>query len=198
MTQTFVKPNFADIAQAFHGELCPGLAMGVQAAKLAVDRLGRDGLVAVAESDICAIDAIQAITGCTLGNRNLIHLDYGKNVYTFFRRSDGKAIRLSGRPAWDMEYQGLRARVNAGIASEADKAALPERTAAEAFRILEAAPEELFGVTELREPIPVTSTVDPWLTCESCGEPVMETRARRLRGQEYCVPCFNQLRAQAS
>ena len=177
MTQTFVKPNFAEIAQAFHGELCPGLAMGVQAAKLAVDRLGRDGLVAVAESDICAIDAIQAITGCTLGNRNLIHLDY---------------------PAWDKEYQDLRARVNAGIASEADKAALPERTAAEAFRILEAAPEELFGVTELREPIPVTSTVDPWLTCESCGEPVMETRARRLRGQEYCVPCFNQLRAQAS
>lgn len=198
MTQTVFGSELVGTAKAFHGELCPGLAMGIQAARIAVDRLGNEGLVAVAETDICATDAVQALTGCTVGNRNLIQLDHGKNVYTFFRRSDGKAIRLSGRPAWGSEYQALRAKVNAGLATEAERASLADRTAEEAQRILDMAPDALYAVTEVDEPVPATSQVDPWLTCDSCGEPVMETRARRLAGRELCVPCFSKARSKAS
>lgn len=198
MTQTVLGSEVADRAITFHGEFCPGLAMGVQAARVALDHLGHEGLVAVAETDICAVDAIQAITGCTLGNRNLIQLDHGKNVFTFYRRSDGKAVRISGRPAWGADYQTLRGRVSAGLATEAERESLPERTAAEAHRILDMAPEELYSVTEIHEAIPTTSKVDPWVMCASCGEPVMETRVRRFHAKDYCVPCFLQAKALAS
>jgi formylmethanofuran dehydrogenase subunit E len=55
-------------------------------------------IVAVVETDMCGVDAIQYLTGCTFGKGNLIHKDYGKNAFTFYRRRDGKAMRLVLRP----------------------------------------------------------------------------------------------------
>ena len=46
---------------------------------------------------MCAVDAIQFLTGCTFGKGNLIHRDWGKNAYAFWRRSDGRALRIVGR-----------------------------------------------------------------------------------------------------
>ncbi len=43
---------------------------------------------------MCGVDAIQFITGCTFGKGNLIHKDYGKNAFSFYRRRDQKAVRL--------------------------------------------------------------------------------------------------------
>jgi hypothetical protein len=76
--------------------------MGVQAAWIARRESGPhstdEEVVAVVETDMCAVDAIQSLTECTFGKGNLLHHDYGKNAYTFFRRSDGRAIREVGRP----------------------------------------------------------------------------------------------------
>ena len=109
----------------FHGHMCPGLAMGVQAATIALREVGPhskdEEVVAVVETDMCAVDAVQFLTGCTFGKGNLIHRDWGKNAYTFYRRSDGKALRIAGRPdAWqrDPEHQELFGRVRAGEAGE--------------------------------------------------------------------------------
>jgi formylmethanofuran dehydrogenase subunit E len=146
--------------------------------------------VAMAETDICALDAIAVLTGCTPGNRNLVVRDYGKNAYTFWRLADGKAVRISGRPAWDASYQALRAKVSSGSSSEAEKAQLAEATVAEAERILALDPRELFDVTPVSAPVPCTSQVDPWVTCERCREPVMEGRTRRRQGLQLCIPCF--------
>ena len=86
----------------FHGHLCPGLAMGIQAAQIALREIGAhakdEEVVAVVETDMCGVDAIQFLTGCTFGKGNLIHRDWGKNAFSFFRRSDGRAIRISLRP----------------------------------------------------------------------------------------------------
>ena len=181
-------------AVSYHGSLCPGLATGIQAARLAMRELGprdeSDRVVAVVEADICAVDAIQALTGCTLGNRNLVLRDYGKNVYTFWRVSDGTAVRIAGKPAWDAAYQALRMEVASGNASDADRAELEVATETEARRILGTPPEELFDVRPVSAPVPSTSKVDPWITCDGCGEPVMETRTRRRRARQLCVPCF--------
>ncbi len=58
--------------------------------------------MAVVETDMCGVDAIQFLTGCTFGKGNLIHRDWGKNAFSFFRRSDGRAVRISLRPgAWE-------------------------------------------------------------------------------------------------
>lgn len=84
--------------QSFHGHLCPGLAMGIQAAQIALAQIGKHAMdeevVAVVETDMCGVDAIQFLTGCTFGKGNLIHRDHGKSAFTFIRRSDNKAIRV--------------------------------------------------------------------------------------------------------
>lgn len=199
MTTVTIDNRAVDQAVAFHRSLCPGLAVGIKAAQIAVSELGEgpDDLVALVESDICAVDGVQAITGCTLGNRNLILRDWGKNAYTFWRRSDGAAIRISGKPAWDPIYQALRKKVNAGEATTTELELFEEQTEAEARRILAADPYTLFEVTTIVAPVPQTSAVDPWITCAHCGEYVMETRTRRVGGQTVCTPCFETARAAA-
>jgi formylmethanofuran dehydrogenase subunit E len=85
----------------FHGHWCPGLAIGIRAAEWALKEMGKspdEEIVAVVETDMCGVDAIQYLTGCTFGKGNLIHKDYGKNAFTFYRRRDGKAVRLVLRP----------------------------------------------------------------------------------------------------
>lgn len=184
-----------DHAVEYHGgDLCPGLATGIQAARLALREVGAhdsdNPLVVVAETSICAVDAIQALVGTTVGNRNLVVTDYGKNAYTFYRQSNGTAVRIAGRPIWGQEYQDLRNRVMAGTATAQEQASFDDVTHAEAHRILDADPEDLFTVTTVDTPAPATPRVDPWLECVTCGEPVMESRTRQLLGQTMCVPCF--------
>ncbi|MGI9120370.1 MAG: FmdE family protein, partial [Acidimicrobiales bacterium] len=83
----------------FHGHMCAGLAMGIRAAEVALDQVGAhaadEEVVAVVETDMCGVDAIQFLTGCTFGKGNLVHRDHGKNAYTFIRRSDGRAVRVA-------------------------------------------------------------------------------------------------------
>jgi formylmethanofuran dehydrogenase subunit E len=185
-----------DRAVSYHGSLCPGLAVGIQAARLALREVGRaseeNRVVAVAETDICAVDAIQALVGTTVGNRNLVVHDWGKNAFTFFRAADGKAVRIAGRPAWASDYQALRARVQSGQAGPEEIARFGQANAAEVERILATAPEELYEAQEVHAAPPATSKVDGWTTCVACGEVVMETRARVRRGQTLCVPCFEE------
>lgn len=199
MSTLILDQETVDRAVAFHRSQCPGLALGIQAARIAVHELGEgpDDLVALVESDICAVDGVQAITGCTVGNRNLIVRDWGKNAYTFWRRSDGKAIRIAGRPAWDPTYQALRKKVNAGEATTAEVELFEELTDDLAHTIITANPYTLFEVTPVAAPIPQTSVVDPWITCATCGEQVQETRTRRVQSQTVCVPCFETARAAA-
>lgn len=194
MQLTNVDQATIDRAVELHGDLCPGLATGIQVSELALRVFGRHGpdnrLIAVVENETCAIDAIQVMVGCTTGNRNLLHRDWGKIGYSFFQPADGRAIRISGAPPWKSSYQALRSRVLVGDAGAADRAELKEHSIAEARRILEFAPEDLFTIEELHAAMPATPRVDPWDTCAECGEAMMETHSRRLEGHELCIPCF--------
>lgn len=181
----------------FHGHLCPGLTMGMQAAAIALREIGPhskdEEVVAVVETDMCGVDAIQVLTGCTFGKGNLIHRDWGKNAYTFFRRSDGKAIRVVGRPdAWqrDPEHQALRAKIDAGEATEADRARFRELHQQAARSLLERDPDELFAVQPVQAEPPRRARIHASVPCTGCGENVMETRVRRFAGRELCQPCF--------
>lgn len=183
---------------AFHGHLCPGLAMGIQAARIALARIGPhahdEEVVAVTETDMCAVDAVQVLTGCTFGKGNLIHRDWGKNAFTFFRRSDGKALRVATRPqAWqrDPEHEQLFARVRGGDASAQERARFRELQEARSWRILEADPRQLFEVSEFLGGPPPRARIHASIPCEDCGEGVMETRIRRFEGRDLCQPCFD-------
>ncbi len=182
----------------FHGHMCPGLAMGIRAAEVALREIGPhsadEEVVALVETDMCAVDAIQYLTGCTFGKGNLIHLDHGKNAYTFIRRSDGKAIRIATRPGAfgnDPERMELFAKMRAGRATGEEQARLQALQLARSEEILDAPEADLHAVQELREvAIPPMARVHASVTCAECGEPTMETRIRRLRGRELCPSCF--------
>ena len=182
----------------FHGHLCPGLAMGVHAAQIALREIGPhstdEEVVAVVETDMCAVDAIQFLTGCTFGKGNLVHRDYGKNAYTFFRRSDGRAIRVVARPdAWqrDPEHQRLFAKVRDGSASDAERARFRDLHQSKSRVLLSLDPHDLFFVTEVDGRPPRMARIHASMPCAQCGEGVMETRVRRLGGRELCQPCFD-------
>lgn len=183
---------------AFHGHQCPGLAMGVQAARLALREVGADtsdeGVVAVVETDMCGVDAIQFPTCCTFGKGNLVHRDWGKKAFTFYRRSDGKAVRIAARPGGlqpDAEHQRLREQISAGQASEADRHRFRELHEQRAEQILAQDPEELYTVEPVAEEPPRRARIKASVPCAHCSEEVMETRIRRLDGEQLCQPCFD-------
>ena len=186
-----------DEVAAFHGHVCPGLAMGMQASRIALKEIGPhskdEEIVAVVETDMCGVDAIQVLMGCTFGKGNLIHRDWGKHAYTFYRRSDGQAIRIAGRPdAWlrDPEHQTLFAKVRAGEATDAERERFGELHISESYRVLELEPESLFEVTPVAGEAPSRARIHASVPCSACGENVMETRVRRLAGADFCQPCF--------
>ena len=195
---TIDEQTLAEVVR-FHGHMCPGLAMGLQASQIALREIGPNAtdeqVVAVVETDMCAVDAIQFQTGCTFGKGNLIHRDWGKNAFTFFRRSDGKGIRLKLRPnAWeqDPEHRELFARRRAGETTEAENERFRELHVAAAHRVLEMAPEELYEVALVDAVLPPKARIHASVRCESCGEGTMETRIRRFGGRELCPPCFEE------
>ena len=185
-------------AVAFHGHMCPGLAIGVQAARYALREIGAhaqdEEVVAVVETDMCAVDAIQSLTGCTFGKGNLIHRDIGKNAFTFYRRSDGKGVRLLTKAdAWgpkDPASEELGKRARSGKASAAEQAAFWTQHRKRADEMLARADTELFEVTPVTAAPPRPARIHTSLTCAECGESTMETRTRQFGGKTLCIPCF--------
>jgi formylmethanofuran dehydrogenase subunit E len=191
---------------AFHGHSCPGLAIGIRAAEWALKEIGRapdEEIVAVVETDMCAVDAIQYLTGCTFGKGNLIFKDYGKNAFTFYRRSDGKAMRLVRRPSSSGSVRPSQTSGDVGsLLGKLNKKLLEERLtdeeqkiwqetrAATIQRIMESPLEDLLEIKTPSDPVPKKARILDSLICASCGEQVMETRTRRFRDQVLCIPCF--------
>ena len=187
----------------FHGHMCAGLAMGIRAADIALREIGPhsfdEEVVALVETDMCAVDAIQYLTGCTFGKGNLIHIDHGKNAYTFLRRSDAKAIRVAARPgalSADPELRELFARVQAKTASEAELTRFQELQRSRSQAILQAPEQELHTVrgVELAE-LPPMARLHPSITCAQCGEETMAPRITSLEGDDLCPACFEAARA---
>ena len=185
---------------AFHGHSCPGLVIGVRAAELALKKLGyteKKDLVAVVETDMCGVDAIQFLTGCTLGKGNLIHKDYGKMAFSFYDRSRNVGFRAVLRQdiSGDVgsEFRSLMKKVEDGTANEEQHNRLQKLRSELQERYMNADLEEMFVVTEPRPPVPKPARILSSLQCEACGEMTMESRTRRFGGKILCLPCFEKV-----
>lgn len=183
-------------AVEFHGHTCMGLASGFRVAEAARQVFGErdvdEQYVAIVENDNCSIDAIQALLGCTLGKGNLIFRDYGKPVYTFIRRKDNKAIRVTllDRPNKDSEImKSLREKVFAGNATDEEKELYREKTMEQIKDFLSQPLEEVCVVKEVDPEIPEKARLFSSVICSVCGERVMEPRARLQNGNVVCIPC---------
>lgn len=179
-------------AVLFHGHTCPGQVLGVRMTlagcrELGIDRPRTAGkrLVVVVEIDRCATDAIQALTGVSLGKRTLKHVDHGKMAATFVDAATGAAVRVSAR-------DDARELTGPWAPGEAD----PRRAQMAAYRVM---PEPLL----LRlEPVRVRPG---WLdrrrvrvACAACGEGINYEReivrgdavlCRACAGERYYAPC---------
>jgi len=185
---------------AFHGHSCPGLVIGIRAAELALKKLGdaeKKDLVAVVETDMCGVDAIQFLTGCTLGKGNLIHKDYGKMAFSFYDRSGNVGFRAILRQdiSGDVgsELRSLMKKVEDGTANEEQHNRLHKLRSELQERYMNADLKEVFIVTEPRLPVPKPARILSSLQCEACGEMTMESRTRRFGGKTLCLPCFEKI-----
>jgi formylmethanofuran dehydrogenase subunit E len=169
--------------QLHEGRACPGLLLGTRLAlagarslDVAVpDRAKR--LQVLLETDGCAADALQAVTGCRLGQRSLRLLDYGKLAATFMDRRCGDAVRVS-----------VRAEVNAHLARRYGSDGAPEAPLA---AYMTAPPEELFVTRRVRSlALPdFARTQHGRVQCTACGEEVARGRAVDVSGRPFCRPC---------
>lgn len=169
-------------AVKFHGHLCFGLAVGIAATRLAMERLATgkavgEEVVAIAENSSCAVDAIQFLAGTTLGRGNLIVNDWGKHAYTFARRDDGRAVRLSLRYEAFKDIHDREKRME---------------------KILSSRGEEVFNIRDVKIELPPEAEVVSSIQCSSCKEPVMRTRTRTVEGEVYCIPCYEKVYIQPS
>ncbi|MGB8337128.1 MAG: FmdE family protein [Desulfobacterales bacterium] len=185
---------------SFHGHWCPGLAIGIRAAEWALTELGGraedEELVAMVETDMCGVDAIQFLTGCTFGKGNLIHRDFGKNVFTFYRRSDGKSARLvlraMGSAADREEMAALHEKRQAGTLTSAEENRLSDLREKTSAWLMQASLDKLFDVRPAAAPLPEKARILESATCDRCGEQVMRTRIRQWEGKNLCIPCYEQ------
>ncbi|MDI9395601.1 MAG: FmdE family protein [Euryarchaeota archaeon] len=192
----FNNANF-DTAVKFHGHKCPGLSIGYRVATLAAerfkDRSEDEELVAVVENRSCAVDAIQAINGCTCGKGNLVFKEHGKHVYTFYKRGDKKALRISLKPdalPQDEKHTALSAKIRAGTASPEEKKEYRVLHEAKSRSVLDMPEEELFCVSEVETEPPEKAIIYPTLICSKCGEGFMEPLGRVKNGEIVCISCF--------
>ena len=105
LTATDLAPDFELLlaeSTKVHGHLCPGQVLGVRMAIAGLAAVGitdpkgsdRKNIMVFVEMDRCATDAIQSVTGCSLGKRSLKFLDYGKMAASFLNLKTGKAVRI--------------------------------------------------------------------------------------------------------
>jgi formylmethanofuran dehydrogenase subunit E len=189
--------ELVDEVMRFHGHVCPGATLGFRAGEVVLERLGRHSkdnqLIGVVETNLCAVDPIQYLTCCTLGKRNLVHVDHGKSIFTFWRRSDGTGIRIVANPegvgARNPELWEIHDRIHAKTATPEEIEHFETAQAERQKRIMEADLDELFRIEEATEPPPHGKAPQPPVFCEGCGEPTLGTHVQQVGGQTLCKPC---------
>ncbi|SLM29111.1 putative formylmethanofuran dehydrogenase, subunit E [Desulfamplus magnetovallimortis] len=194
-----INQELIDKTIEFHGHTCPGLAIGIRLSELAMTRLdihNASAKVCVAETDMCALDAVQFLTGCSIGKGNLIHRDYGKSGFTFFNRDTGKGFRALFREDFRSsdphkeEVTSLMKKISSNQATEEEKRACEAHRKDAIKRVMNAKLESLFTVSEISEPPVRPAKILQSIECEECREMTMESRIRRFDGRYLCIPCF--------
>jgi formylmethanofuran dehydrogenase subunit E len=159
-----------------HGHICGGIALGTKMTLAAMKALGLDpgvknkNLIVYTEIDRCMTDAVQVITGCSMGHRSLKFIDYGKFAATFVNLETGKALRATIKESFDSN--GPIEEVSRRIAQTPDK--------------------DMVILQEVKVAVPATDlpgSPSHKAICAVCGERVMDGREVFLDGKTVCRGC---------
>lgn len=202
-TQDMIRQiaSFDDAAR-FHGHVCPGLTIGYIAAKAGIEKLEAERdvdeeLVTIVENDACGVDAVQVLTGCTIGKGNLIYRDHAKQVFTFICRDSGKAVRVALKASFniddiDPEVSKLRPKVMSGTATEEENKDFRERMDVISQTMRKTPVEEMFDIQFVDVKIPQKARIFNSVKCAKCGEMMAESRARVQNSEYVCIPCYEE------
>jgi len=81
--------------EEFHGYRSPGILIGCRMIEKSLRELGDTPyLNMVSETVVCLPDAVQLLTGCTMGNGFLQILDWGKFAVTAYDRTTLEGVRV--------------------------------------------------------------------------------------------------------
>jgi len=171
-----------------HRHLCPRQVLGVRMGLLAAELLGlvlpqeNKRTLAIVESDGCFADGVAVATNCWVGRRTLRVEDFGKTAATFVDTKTGLAWRIVPHPDG-------RQRA-AAYAPEA-------RNRWEAMLLgYQRVPDEELLVAQrvtLRAPVAsIISRAGYRVTCDRCGEEIINEREVRIEGALLCRACAGQ------
>jgi formylmethanofuran dehydrogenase subunit E len=165
----------------FHGGVCPGIVMGTRMTIAAMRELRlnvfekNSDLIVYVEIDRCMADAVQALTGCSLGKRTLKYQPYGKFAATFVNTKTGKAVRVS---TIDTPNNKQVRTATQDIVKKLSE--VPETDLLRVERVNVTIPEEdLPGLPKHRE------------TCSKCGEQILDSKEVRVGDEPTCKNCAN-------
>jgi len=170
-----------------HGHLCPGQVLGVRMSMLGLKKIGiddpkgkdRKNIIVFVEIDRCATDAIQSVTGCSLGHRTMKFRDYGKMAATYLNLKTNRAVRVLAK-------EDAREKAKNYFPDIADK----YRAQLEAYKIMP--DKDLFECKDVRVELPEEDMPGRPLKrikCEKCGEYVQDRREIDLEGKLLCKAC---------
>ena len=155
-----------------HGHLCPGQVLGVRMSIVGLreadisDPKGADrkNIIAFVEMDRCATDAVQSVTGCSMGKRTMKFVDYGKMAATFVNLRTGRAVRVLAREESREQAAALFPDISDKHKAQLEAyKVMAERDLFEAIRVeVELKPEDMPGRPLSR------------VRCQQCGEHVQE------------------------
>lgn len=170
-----------------HGHLCAGQVLGVRMSMLGLRQIGisdpkgadRKSIIVYVEMDRCATDAVQSVTGCTLGHRTMKFMDYGKMAATYVNLKTGTAIRVVAREDSRDKAKGHFPEIENKYTAQL-----------EAYKVM--SDEELFDVMEVAvklRPMDMPGRPMRRVQCDSCGEHVQDMREVYRDGKVLCVSC---------
>ena len=179
--------NLLEEATRIHGHICAGQVIGVRMCMLALSYLkiydprgaDRKKLYVFVEIDRCATDAIQTVTGCSLGKRSMTWVDHGVMAATFVNLESKEAIRVTALE----ESRELSKKYCSDVF---DKYARQ----LEAYKVMPE--EELFRIEAVTVDIPAENLPGRPLKrvrCEKCLDWVQDKRDVQLDGQILCRSC---------
>lgn len=187
-------------AAHYHGHLCPELAIGYRAAQIAEEELGLSRNNAyqffiIAENMSSAIESLQLITGCTIGNQNFFAYDLGKHVYYFGNFSNAheskKALRLAlTNLVVDLSHKrDLEKRIISGQADLKEQEDYRQFVGNKVQEILRIPARELFATTRIALLPPKTSGRQDYICCSCCGEVTALGKCNPIEKGFLCRVC---------
>lgn len=182
----------------FHGHICPGISVGYKASLYGLKLLDLEGKnirtshYAIVENDVCGVDGVQLITGCTIGNDSLIIDNQGKKAFIFVDKKTGQGVRvLLDISLWNDNGEAiiLHHKVKKGTATSEEKSEFFRIREKRGLELLEIPDEEMFTWQAVNIKVPSSPRLFNFITCEICNEAAMEPWIKIQNGLKVCSKC---------